>query len=162
LLIVVDSRGALVRLEFVGPRGDARWIRSLAPAQARDSARCTEVARQLAEYFRGTRRVFELPLALSGTPFQRSVWDQLLLIPYGHTTTYGELAARLGDSRLVRAVGGANGANPVAIIVPCHRVIGADGSLVGYGGGLDIKRALLEMEGVKVAPRPRQLDLGFG
>lgn len=110
-------------------------------------------ARQLGEYFAGERRAFDLPLAPAGTPFQRRVWAALAAIPYGETTTYGALAAGLGDPRAVRAVGLANGRNPLPIVVPCHRVIGADGSLVGYGGGLPAKRALLELEGA-LAPSP--------
>jgi methylated-DNA-[protein]-cysteine S-methyltransferase len=102
---------------------------------------------QLAEYFAGKRRVFSLPLAPRGTPFQRSVWQALRQIPYGETVSYGELARRLGSTSGARAVGLANGANPLPIIVPCHRVIGADGSLTGFGGGLTIKRALLALEG---------------
>ena len=93
---------------------------------------------------------FDLPLAPRGTPFQLKVWAELLNIPYGRTISYGELSRRLGDPNLSRAVGAANGANPISIIVPCHRVIGASGSLVGYGGGLDIKRILLDLE----APAP--------
>jgi methylated-DNA-[protein]-cysteine S-methyltransferase len=161
LLIVVNSSGALVQLEFTRPGQDTPRVRPAPPCGARDPASCSVVANQLSEYFRGVRHAFELQLALSGTTFQMAVWGQLCRIPYGHTITYGELAARLGDPRLVRAVGGANGANPVAIVVPCHRVIGADGSLVGYGGGLETKRALLKLEGVNLTSRPRQLDLGF-
>jgi methylated-DNA-[protein]-cysteine S-methyltransferase len=104
-------------------------------------------AAQLDEYFAGERRDFDLELDLRGTEFQRAVWDELLRIPYGETMSYGELARRLGRPERVRAVGAANGRNPVAIVVPCHRVIGADGSLTGYGGGLDRKRALLAVEG---------------
>ena len=104
-------------------------------------------AAQLDEYFAGERRDFDLELDLEGTEFQRAVWDELLRIPYGETMSYGELARRLGRPERVRAVGAANGRNPVAIVVPCHRVIGADGSLTGYGGGLDRKRALLAIEG---------------
>jgi methylated-DNA-[protein]-cysteine S-methyltransferase len=104
-------------------------------------------AAQLDEYFAGERRDFDLELDLRGTEFQRAVWDELLRIPYGETMSYGELARRLGRPERVRAVGAANGRNPVAIVAPCHRVIGADGSLTGYGGGLDRKRALLAVEG---------------
>jgi methylated-DNA-[protein]-cysteine S-methyltransferase len=101
---------------------------------------------QLREYFDGTRRVFDVPLALRGTPFQIKVWAALTDIPYGTTITYGELARRIGQPNAVRAVGAANGKNPVPIIVPCHRVIGSDGSLTGYGGGVAIKAALLDHE----------------
>lgn len=102
---------------------------------------------QLDEYFAGTRTTFDLPLEPSGTEFQLSVWELLRKIPYGVTTSYGELARRLGDPQKSRAVGAANGANPIPIIVPCHRVVGSKGELTGFGGGLDRKRWLLEHEG---------------
>lgn len=105
------------------------------------------VAAQLEEYFAGTRTTFDLPLEPSGTDFQLSVWELLRKIPYGVTTSYGELARRLGDPKATRAVGAANGANPIPIIVPCHRVVGSKGELTGFGGGLDRKRWLLEHEG---------------
>lgn len=101
---------------------------------------------QLQQYFDGERRSFDLPLAAQGTAFQHSVWRELQRIPYGQTISYGELARRIGKPRACRAVGLANGANPLPIIVPCHRVIGADGSLTGFGGGLPIKRQLLALE----------------
>jgi len=101
---------------------------------------------QLAEYFSGKRRSFDLPLNLKGTPFQRAVWDALTRIPYGETASYGDIAREIGNPKACRAVGMANHRNPVSIIVPCHRVIGGDGSLTGYGGGLEIKRALLALE----------------
>jgi methylated-DNA-[protein]-cysteine S-methyltransferase len=103
---------------------------------------------QLEEYFAGSRTRFDLPLAAAGSVFERRVWDALLEIPFGSTTSYGELARRLGDPRATRAVGGANGKNPIPIIVPCHRVIGADGDLTGFGGGIERKRWLLAHEGV--------------
>lgn len=102
--------------------------------------------RQLLEYFDGARRRFDLPLAAAGTAFQRRVWDELRRIPYGETISYGELARRIGRPTASRAVGAANGRNPLAIVVPCHRVIGADGALVGYGGGLPVKETLLAHE----------------
>ncbi len=101
---------------------------------------------QLEEYFAGTRRTFDLPLDLSGTPFQVRAWSALAEIPYGRTVSYGEQARRLGVPRAVRAVGAANGRNPLPIVLPCHRVIGAGGSLTGYGGGLELKRWLLDHE----------------
>ncbi len=101
---------------------------------------------QLADYFAGHRQVFDLPLTMTGSPFQRRVWRALQDIPYGETISYGELARRIGVPSAARAVGVANGHNPVCVIVPCHRVIGADGSLTGYGGGLERKRLLLELE----------------
>jgi methylated-DNA-[protein]-cysteine S-methyltransferase len=107
----------------------------------------TRAVGQLLEYFAGKRTSFDLPLDPQGTGFERRVWDLLLEIPYGATTSYGALAKRLGDITLARAVGAANGSNPIPIIVPCHRVIGANGDLTGFGGGLDRKRWLLEHEG---------------
>lgn len=102
---------------------------------------------QLDDYWAGTRRTFSLPLDLQGSPFQQRVWQSLLSIPWGKTRTYLEQARFLGDEKAIRAVAAANGRNPVAIVVPCHRVIGSDGSLTGYAGGLDRKRSLLEREG---------------
>jgi methylated-DNA-[protein]-cysteine S-methyltransferase len=104
--------------------------------------------RQLSEYFTGTRREFDLPLRLDGTTFQTRVWRELVEIPYGETWSYGRLATRIGNPSASRAVGLANGRNPISILVPCHRVIGADGSLTGYGGGLERKRWLLAHEGL--------------
>ena len=101
---------------------------------------------ELGAYLSGRLQSFETPLDLRGTPFQRRVWAEVAGIPYGGTATYGEIAARIGHPKAVRAVGSANGANPLPILVPCHRVIGVDGGLRGYGGGLDIKAALLELE----------------
>ena len=105
-----------------------------------------EAAAQLAAYFRGELTAFDLPLALHGTPFQQRVWAALCEIPYGETTSYGALAAEIGQPTASRAVGLANGRNPISIIVPCHRVIGSGGRLVGYGGGLERKQALLALE----------------
>ncbi len=106
-----------------------------------------EVRKQLAEYFRGERRKFDLKLAPEGTPFQLAAWRQLRRIPYGKTISYGEQARRMGNPKAARAVGAANGENPISIIVPCHRVIGADGWLTGFGGGLGKKKRLLDLEG---------------
>jgi methylated-DNA-[protein]-cysteine S-methyltransferase len=127
----------------------------------RDDAGLVHVVEQLKAYFAGTLTDFDLPITMQGTDFQRRVWASLCEIPYGETISYGELARRVGNPKASRAVGLANGRNPVAIIVPCHRVIGADGSLTGYGGGLDRKVWLLEHE---AAHRPgvgrqAQLDL---
>jgi methylated-DNA-[protein]-cysteine S-methyltransferase len=153
LFAAVDEDGALVRLTFLDAEGDeaaeiARLTNRDGAAPHRDPARCRSVAAQLADYFAGRRRDFDLPLAPRGSAFQRAVWDELVRVPYGATVSYGELAARLGRPGASRAVGGANNRNPLPIVVPCHRVIGADGSLTGYGGGLDRKRALLALEGV--------------
>ena len=108
-----------------------------------------EAARQLLAYFAGALREFELPLDIEGTDFQKRVWGEVAAIPYGETRSYLQIAQALGSPRAVRAVGAANGANPVPIVVPCHRVIGAKGKLVGYGGGLAMKRRLLELEGAR-------------
>ena len=105
-----------------------------------------KAATQLAEYFAGTRAKFDLPLAPAGTEFQRSVWRALQTIPFGETCSYMDIATRIGNPKACRAVGMSNNRNPIAIIIPCHRVIGRDGSLVGYGGGLDIKQYLLDLE----------------
>lgn len=117
-----------------------------APDAARPCPLLEQAAAQLDEYFAGARRAFDLPLSLGGTPFQRRVWAALCQIPYGQTRSYKEIAAAAGSPNACRAVGMANNRNPVMIVVPCHRVIGADGSLVGYGGGLEMKRRLLELE----------------
>jgi O-6-methylguanine DNA methyltransferase len=109
-----------------------------------------QAARELAEYMQGKRRVFSLPFELDGTEFQCKVWEELFKIPYGELRCYADIAEAVGRPKAVRAVGAANGANPLPVIVPCHRVIGADGSLAGYGAGVDVKRALLEREGVRL------------
>lgn len=132
---------------------DAKTLRGLrrygvAPAPASPHPILDAAAAQLAEYFSGERREFTVPLDLLGTPFQRSVWEALLAIPYGETHTYGGLAILLGKPGAARAVGRAVGTNRVNIMVPCHRVIGRDGTLTGYGGGLERKRTLLHLEGV--------------
>ena len=141
LTLIADER-ALTGLHFAG------YSHGLGPDR-RDPEEplLAAAAAQLDEYFAAERRDFDLELDLAGTDFQRAVWDELVRIPYGETVSYGEIARRLGRPERVRAVGAANGRNPVAIVVPCHRVIGADGSLVGYGGGLDRKRRLLAIEG---------------
>ncbi len=117
---------------FVLERGESRVVRDL--------------RRELAEYFRGERKEFTIPLDARGTPFQMRVWSALRRIPSGSTTSYGRLAASLGQPTAVRAVAGANGDNPISILIPCHRVIGSDGSLTGYGGGLWRKKKLLDLE----------------
>jgi O-6-methylguanine DNA methyltransferase len=111
-----------------------------------------EAARQLRAYFAGELRQFDLPLDLHGTDFQRRVWKKLVGIPYGETRSYRQIAQAIGSPQAVRAVGAANGANPIPIVVPCHRVIGASGKLVGYGGGLPLKKRLLELEGAISLP----------
>jgi methylated-DNA-[protein]-cysteine S-methyltransferase len=119
---------------------------SIAETWVRDDDAFTAVGRQLDEYFAGTRRAFDLALAPQGTPFQLKVWEQLRRIPCGETTTYGELARRVDRPGAARAVGAAVGRNPISIIVPCHRVVGSDGTLTGFAGGLDRKRRLLAIE----------------
>jgi methylated-DNA-[protein]-cysteine S-methyltransferase len=119
-----------------------------------DATPFAAVACQLAAYFAGQLTEFDLPLAPAGTPFQRRVWAALQTIPYGQTWSYAQLAGKIGQSTAVRAVGLANGRNPIALVIPCHRVIGSDGSLTGYGGGLDRKRFLLDLE-ADVAARGR-------
>jgi methylated-DNA-[protein]-cysteine S-methyltransferase len=141
LLLAGDERG-LWLLSFVGKSAEVQpsvaWKTSESPFQ--------EVKRQLTAYFARELRRFEVPLHLVGTEFQLAVWNALTLIPYGTTLSYSQLAHAIGKPAAVRAVGGANHANPVAIIVPCHRVIGSNGKLVGYGGGLEVKDRLLALE----------------
>jgi methylated-DNA-[protein]-cysteine S-methyltransferase len=120
------------------PLQDAAWVQ--------DEARFAEAPRQVTEYFAGSRTRFNLPLSFDGTPFQRRVWEALREIPYGETITYAELAARIGSPNACRAVGGANAKNPLSVVLPCHRVIGSDGSLTGYAGGEERKRWLLDFE----------------
>jgi methylated-DNA-[protein]-cysteine S-methyltransferase len=124
------------------PKGFETWVEDAAEGPL------PEARRQLEEYFAGARREFDLPLRLLGTPFQRRVWDVLTEIPYGVTWSYGQLAKRIDNPNASRAVGLANGRNPISILVPCHRVIGANGSLTGYGGGLERKQWLLAHEGL--------------
>jgi len=138
LLLAVSERG-LVALEFGRGAVAAGWVES--------PEKTGPYARQLEEYFAGRRRRFDLPLDLRGTDFQKRCWQELLKIPYGETRSYADIARAIGNPSAVRAVGLANGQNPIAIMVPCHRVIGSDGSLTGYGGGLETKRKLLELEG---------------
>ncbi|MEW5984756.1 MAG: methylated-DNA--[protein]-cysteine S-methyltransferase [Acidobacteriota bacterium] len=141
-LLVAGNDEGLCLIGFPSGKG----VRAPEPGWVEDAGRFDDVRTQLGGYFAGTLRAFDLSLAPRGTPFQRSVWMALRDIPYGETISYAELATRVGNPRAVRAVGAANGRNPLPIVVPCHRVIGADGSLVGFGGGLDVKRALLDLE----------------
>lgn len=141
LLLAGDDEGLRYLLFAAGRRAA-----SPKPEWEPDGGTLKEPVRQLTAYFAGKLRAFDLPLAPTGTPFQQQVWRALCDIPYGATTSYGELAQRIGNPKAVRAVGLANGSNPIAIVIPCHRVIGSNGSLTGYGGGLPIKKALLELE----------------
>jgi methylated-DNA-[protein]-cysteine S-methyltransferase len=139
LLLTADDDGALTGVNLPNRHPDpAGW--------ERDDELLADARRQLTEYFAGERTTFDLPLRPAGAPFQRRVWEALLRIPYGETASYGELARGLGHPTAARAVGAANGRNPIAIVVPCHRVIGSNGSLTGYAGGLECKRALLDLE----------------
>lgn len=151
-LEAIVDQGALVMLEFAEPERFEPQFAALGMRVGMGrSAIHDEVERQLTEYFDGHRQVFDFRLRLLGTDFQQRVWNELLKIPYGETRSYGDLARALGDPDCVRAVGMANGANRLAIVVPCHRVIGADGSLTGYGGGLWRKKRLLELEQGQIA-----------
>jgi methylated-DNA-[protein]-cysteine S-methyltransferase len=125
---------------------DGRRPVTIAPGWERSARSFATVTAQLGDYFEGRRFVFDVPLLMHGAPFERRVWRALQEIPYGETVSYGEIARRLGQPSAARAVGLANGRNPIAVIVPCHRVIGANGALTGYGGGLERKRLLLELE----------------
>ncbi len=141
LLLAGDGTG----LSMIGfPKGSMR--REPEPDWIFNEKQLRTARAQIGEYFDGTRREFDLPLQLSGTEFQVSVLEALREIPYGETVSYGEIARRIGRPRAVRAVGAANGRNPLPIVVPCHRVIGSTGDLTGFGGGLDTKEALLRME----------------
>ncbi|GGP34254.1 methylated-DNA--protein-cysteine methyltransferase [Saccharothrix coeruleofusca] len=141
-LTLVATDGALSGLYMT----DQRYRPDDATFGEPDAEPFGEAVAQLAEYFAGERTSFDLPLSLRGTPFQRTVWSALREIPYGETVSYGELARSMGRPTAARAVGLANGRNPIGIIVPCHRVIGSTGGLTGYGGGLDRKRHLLDFE----------------
>ena len=147
LLLTSTAGDELSRLHMLGsPRPfkvPADW--------RRDDGICESAIEQLREYFAGERHEFTLPLAPQGNAFELRVWDALCEIPYGETVSYGEIARRIGSPTAARAVGLANGRNPIAVIVPCHRVIGADGSLTGYGGGLERKRFLLDLEAGRTA-----------
>ncbi len=140
--LLLTGNESLENLYF--PKGNTRiepkkeWIHS--------KENFKEALNQLAAYFQGERTIFDLKINATGTDFQKRVWQELVKIPYGETISYGELAKRIGNPNASRAVGMANGKNPIPIIVPCHRVIGKDGSLTGFGGGVDIKKKLLELE----------------
>lgn len=148
------SAEGIHRVDFIGTERDLGWFLGRLAADAevplddvrRDAAACAEAARQLREYFAGDRTTFDLPLAPRGTAFQQRVWMMLREIPAGETRTYGWVATRLGQPSASRAVGAANGQNPLAVVVPCHRVVGANGTLTGYAGGLDRKAWLLDHE----------------
>jgi methylated-DNA-[protein]-cysteine S-methyltransferase len=137
-LTLVGAGDDLVGLHFDGEQPTSGWVR--------DDRRLRRAVTQLDEYFAGRRTRFDLPLGPQGTPFQQAVWRALTRIPYGATASYGDIARAIGKPAASRAIGGANHRNPIAIVIPCHRVIGADGSMTGYGGGLDRKQRLLALE----------------
>ena len=144
-MVAIAADGALAALDFT----DARYARPIAPDWREDprSPLLAACARQLTEYFAGRRNAFDLALGPVGTPFQRRVWNEISRIPYGETISYAELASRAGATGAARAAGAATGRNPLAIVVPCHRVIGTRGALTGYAGGMDRKARLLALEG---------------
>ncbi len=142
-LLLAGTERALRRIEFATGKG-ARGPR---PEWRQDRRGFAAAVSQLSEYFAGRRRNFELLLDPVGTEFQQRTWSALRQIPYGATSSYGDVARAIGKPNAVRAVGAANGRNPLPIVVPCHRVIGSDGSLTGFGGGIEIKRTLLQLEG---------------
>jgi methylated-DNA-[protein]-cysteine S-methyltransferase len=145
LRVAVDERGlryVLFDSNKHPPKHISDWLRDCSPTrQARE---------QLLQYFAGEIKTFELAISFDGTEFQQRTWNQLASIPYGKTWSYSDLAIRVGSPKAVRAVGSANGRNPIPIVLPCHRVIGSNGSLTGFGGGLPIKKWLLEHEGVRL------------
>ena len=150
----IDCSGRLMRV----------WLGAKRPppglaADGRCAVACRKFVEQLREYFAGTRTRFEIEIDADGSEFERRVWRELVRIPYGETRTYADVARRVGGAAKARAVGRANAANPMPIVIPCHRVVGADGSLVGYGGGLGIKAALLRLEGALPSLRQLRLDL---
>ena len=140
--LLLNGRDRLEALNFplskTRQEPEDHWIKS--------TIRFSKVLDQLDAYFNGNLKTFDLDLDIQGTEFQKSVWQELLKIPYGETIHYGEMAERIGNPNACRAVGMANGKNPISIIIPCHRVIGKDGSLTGFGGGMDVKKKLLELE----------------
>lgn len=147
LFTAVDGSGAVLRLLFAAYRDRGDLTAGLRRPIEWNANHCAHVEWQVAEYFRNRRRAFDLEIELDGTPFQQQVWSQLRQIPFGETINYRQLADRLGRPAATRAVGRANASNPICLLIPCHRVIGTDGSLTGFVGGLDAKRRLLQHEG---------------
>lgn len=154
LQLAVDEDGVLTEV-WLPNRSTLAVSREPFPRAAHDGMERAKI--QLAEYAAGKRRAFDLAMSPHGTPFEQRVWQRLLEIPFGATISYGAIANELGLVNGARAVGAANGSNPIPIVIPCHRVIGADGRLTGYGGGLPLKRALLEFEGAIPPLEPRLL-----
>ena len=143
LKLVASAKGLAA---ILWPNDDPKRVRLAPLTEDQNHPVLKETERQLGEYFKGRRKTFNLPLDFAGTAFQKSVWKALLKIPYGQTRSYGELAKQLGNAKAVRAVGAANGRNPISIVAPCHRVIGASGKLTGFAGGLQAKAFLLQLE----------------
>ncbi|MHB8627168.1 MAG: methylated-DNA--[protein]-cysteine S-methyltransferase [Aggregatilineales bacterium] len=151
MIVAVNENDALVQV--ILPNEQAYWGMEIVRKHyvvVEDRGQCDRVVQQLDEYFQKKRRAFDLPLAPQGTPFQQTVWAALQTIPYGTTISYRQLAEQIGNLAAIRAVGRANGSNPIPIVIPCHRVIGTDGLLTGFGGGLPLKAKLLKLEGVRV------------
>ncbi|MEO8464629.1 MAG: methylated-DNA--[protein]-cysteine S-methyltransferase [Gammaproteobacteria bacterium] len=140
IIVTVDADARLTEIRLDGEQRSG----------PRDAHRCAAVCVQLAEYFAGKRREFDLPLAPRGTPFQQRVWQALLAIPFGVVRTYGDVARDIGQPLAMRAVGQANGRNPLPIVIPCHRVIASDGTIGGYSSGLNVKHRLLALEGIEL------------
>ncbi len=153
-LVLAASEKGLLRILF--PKSDHRdpalrlldWYGEADAELVHDPNRCGDITDQLREYFGGERKVFSLRLDQHGTDFQMAVWDAVSNVPFGETRSYGEIARIIGKPNAMRAVGAANGANPIPIVIPCHRIVGADGSLTGFGGGIDVKKKLLDFEGL--------------
>jgi len=144
IVVLVSSKG--VKKIFLNPKKEIKELFAATKLRS-DDPYLFGIFNQLKEYFAGTKKKFDVPLDVIGTEFQKKVWQELQKIPYGKTISYKTLSEKLGDVKAIRAVGTANGKNPIAIIIPCHRVIGADGKLIGYASGLDIKEKLLHLEG---------------
>lgn len=145
-VLLTAAGGFLTGIHFL----DGKYVPPVGEAWREDpyASPLQECARQLADYFAGKRQCFDLPLGPEGTPFQKRVWGEIACVPFGETVTYAELAARAGTPGAARAAGAATGRNPLSIVVPCHRIVGTDGRLTGYAGGLERKTQLLEIEGV--------------
>jgi len=157
VLTLVASEQGLAAVLW--PKDDPRRVPLPIAAEDPHHSVLTEAARQLGDYFAGTRSVFDLPLDFHGTAFQKRVWQALLTIPFGQTRSYGHIAHQIGHPTASRAVGAANGRNPISIVTPCHRVIGANGQLTGFAGGLKVKAWLLTLEGIDHDGEPRNFDL---
>ncbi|WP_051309926.1 methylated-DNA--[protein]-cysteine S-methyltransferase [Desulfogranum japonicum] len=154
--LAIGVEGHRIRFVTLVDANDAhanKFIQQSRQVFAEEQPQLMQAVRQLTEYFKGKRKEFSLPIHYRGTAFQKKVWDQLLRIPYGQTKSYGQLAASLGGKNKARAVGGAAHNNPLLILIPCHRLIGSDGSLTGFGAGIDAKQKLLALEGWKPLPQ---------